>query len=89
MNREGVHAAGKFVGQSGVDHAMAFQAGLAGERLSYDIKAEVRLPLRPVAGMTDVEMRFVHDIEPFRTERRRKLSFDIRPDRHDAATSSF
>ena len=73
MNRQRVDAAGKLARKRLVDHAVAIEAALSAERLRHDMNPEVGLAARPVAGMALVLMRFIHNIEALRRERRREL----------------
>ncbi len=68
MQRQRVNAAGQFVGERRVDHAMTLDAALAGEGPRHDMNAEMRLTAGPVAGMTLVAMGFVNDFDPFGSE---------------------
>jgi hypothetical protein len=46
-----------------VDHAVAREPALPAERLGHDIYAEVSLSARPVSGVPDVAIGFVHDFD--------------------------
>jgi hypothetical protein len=63
-----MHAAGEFVGERGVDGAMAVDAALPLEGLAHDIHSEMRLAAGPVTGMPLVQMRFIHDPQRLRGE---------------------
>jgi hypothetical protein len=54
-----VYAAGKLTHKCGIDHAVALDPALSGERIRHDIYSEMRLPARSMAGMTLMAMRFV------------------------------
>ena len=56
MDRQRMHAAGKFRGQRRIYHAMTIDPALPFEGLRYDINAEVRLAARPMAGMALMQM---------------------------------
>ena len=49
-----------------VDHAVALDPALPFERAGHDIDAEMRLPARPMPGMTFMLVRFVHHVEALR-----------------------
>jgi hypothetical protein len=60
-----MHAAGELLHKCGIDHAMAFDTGLSGERIRHDIDPEMRFPARPVAGMAFMAMGFVDHSQTF------------------------
>src|SRR5882724_6929509 len=55
---------------------MTLEPALSFERLRHDINSEMGLAARPVAGMPDVLMGFVHHVETFRGESCRQLLRD-------------
>lgn len=65
-----MHAAGEFLRQCGVDHAMAFDSALSLEGVRHDINPEMRLATGLAPSMAGVLMGFVLDIQPDRRERR-------------------
>jgi len=64
------------------DKPLTFEAATAGKSRGNDGQPEMRLPLRPVTGMSPVEMRFVDDFEPFGRECLFQLASDCLRDRH-------
>jgi hypothetical protein len=56
-----MHAAGKLGRERCVDHAVTFDSALSPERFRHDIKPEVSLAARPVAGVASVKVRFIFD----------------------------
>ena len=60
MDGERVHAAGEFVRQRLINHAVTLDAGLSFERVRHYIDPEVRLPARPMPGMAFMLVRFIH-----------------------------
>ena len=75
-------AACEFAGERPVDHAMAFDAALAAERLRHDRDPEMRFSARPVTGVAHVMVRFVDHIQVLRRERCAELRGDDIPERH-------
>ena len=63
-----MHATLKLAGKRLIDHAVTLDAGLAAERLRHDMDPEMRLPARPMAGVTLVAVGFVHHVEALRRE---------------------
>jgi hypothetical protein len=59
VDRQRVHAAGKLTHERGIDHAMALDPALSGERIRHDIDPEMRFPARPVAGMAFMAVGFI------------------------------
>lgn len=59
-----VHRSGQFFRQQGVDHAVALDAGLAGESLRHVLYAEMGLAAGAVAGMADVAAGIVEHFQP-------------------------
>ena len=76
MDRQSVDAPGKLARKSFVDQAMAGKPALPPEGLRHDIDAVMRLPARPMPGMTFMAMRFVEHFEAFRVESRSQLLGD-------------
>ena len=70
VDRQRMYAGGEFARKYLVNHAMALDPALTAERLRYDMNPEMRLPARPMAGMANVLVRFVHHIEALRRESR-------------------
>ena len=68
-----MHAACKLTRKCLIDHPVALDPALSAERLRHDMHPEMGLPARPVAGVALVLMRFIHNIEALRCERRREL----------------
>lgn len=68
MDRERMHAAGKFVRQRRIDHAMPLEPALPTKGFRHDIESEMRLAARPVPGMALVPMRFILDMKALRCE---------------------
>lgn len=64
----GVHPAGQFRGQQGIDHAVALDAGLADERGRHDLYEEMAFPLGIGASMADMAMGFIDHGEVDRGE---------------------
>ena len=58
-----MHAAGEFLRQCGVDHAMALDPALPLERLRHDMHPVMGFPAWPGAGVARVQMRFIHNVE--------------------------
>ena len=73
MDRERVHAAGEFLRQRGVDHAMALDPALPLEGLRHDMHPVMGFAARPAAGVARVLVGFILNVEPHRRERRREL----------------
>ena len=65
MDCERMHAAGKFVRQRVIDHAMPLDPALSTERFSHNIETEVRFPAGPMAGMALMAVRFIFDMQAF------------------------
>lgn len=63
-----MHAAGKFLRQRRVDHAVPLQAALSAEGFSHNIKTEVRFAAGAVAGMALVTVRLILDMQAFGRE---------------------
>ena len=61
MDGEGVDGAGKFLRKHRIHHPVALDPAFAGEGLRDDVDPEMRLALRPVAGVARVKMGFVDD----------------------------
>jgi hypothetical protein len=72
-----MHAARKICGENLVDHAMAVEPALAGERCRHDINAEVGLASGPVAGMTAMLLGLIDHLDAVRRESILKLPRDI------------
>src|SRR5262245_40264291 len=68
MDRERMHAAGKFVRQRGIDHAMPLEPALPAKGLRHDIESEMGFTAGPVPGMALVPMRFILDMKALRCE---------------------
>jgi len=60
VDGERVDAALEFAAERFVDHAMALEPALPAERLRHDIYPEMSFSARPVPGMPDVLVGFVH-----------------------------
>jgi hypothetical protein len=58
-----MHAAGKFLRQRRVDHAVPLQPALSAKRVRHNIKTKVGLPAGPVAGVALVLVRLVFDTQ--------------------------
>ena len=56
VDRQGVHGAGEFRRQRGVNHPVTFDPALPFEGRRYDIQPEMRLAAGPVAGMALMQM---------------------------------
>jgi hypothetical protein len=82
VDRERVHAAGKFARKCGVDHAMALDPALSEERIRHDIDPEMRFPARPVAGMAFMAVGFVNHPQAFGGESLGQSLCDDILDRH-------
>ena len=63
-----MHAAGEFLRQRRIDHAMTLDPALPPERIRHNIDPEMRFPARPMAGMPLMLMRFIDDAQAFRRE---------------------
>ena len=77
MDRERVHAACELTRKCLVDHAVALDPALSPERFRHDMNPEMGLAARPVPGVALVLVRFIHNVERLRRERRRKLFGDL------------
>jgi hypothetical protein len=55
-DRQRVHGARQFLRQRCINHAVAFDSALPFEGGRYNIKSEMRLAARPVAGMAFMKM---------------------------------
>jgi hypothetical protein len=86
LNRQGVHAAREFLRQGGIDQAVTLDSALPSKGGSDDLNAEMRLAAGQRAGMADMEMRFVTNVEALGCKSLSQLVLDARFDRHDAAT---
>lgn len=71
-----MNAAGEFLGEGGVYHAVTFEPGLPLERRRYNIDPEMRLAAGPVPGVTFVMTGFIFDIDADRGKRRLQLVRD-------------
>lgn len=71
-----MHRPGQFLGQRGVDPAVALDAGQAGEDGRYDFDPEMTLPALSGAGMAGVKMGLVDDEEPLGSEGALELGAD-------------
>jgi hypothetical protein len=85
VNRQRVHAAGKFTHKCGIDHAMALDPGLSGERIRHDIDPEMRFPARPVAGVAFMVVGFIDHPQAFGGESFEQFLCDDILDRHSGA----
>lgn len=65
---QGVQPAREFVGQNGVNHALALDPGLAGERLGRDLHGEMGLPAGPRSGVSMMAVGIVDDVQFCRHE---------------------
>ena len=63
-----MNAAGEFGRKRLVNHSVTLDPGLSLERFRYNIHPVVRLPARPVPGMTFVLVGFIQHIEALRSE---------------------
>jgi hypothetical protein len=68
MDGERVNATGELGCQRLVNHAVTLDAGLSFERFRHNINAVMRLPARPVSGMTFVLVGFILHLEALRSE---------------------
>ncbi len=76
VDRERMHAAGKFAGESGVDQAVAFEPALPTESVRHDMDSEMGLTAWPMSRMTFVLVRFVVDAQAQRAESLAQLFCD-------------
>jgi hypothetical protein len=76
MDCQGMHAGGEFVRKNLINHAVALNPALAAERLCHDMDSEMGLAPRPMAGVADVPVGFVNNIEALRRKSRGQLLRD-------------
>ena len=82
MDGQCVDTAGKLGGERCIDHAVALDASLSFESLRHDIDCEMGRAAGTVAGMALVAMRFIDDVETFRSESDGQLFSDEILDGH-------
>ena len=63
MDGERVDAALELAAKRFVDHAVSLEPALPAERLRHDIDSEMSFSARPVSGMPDVAVGFVHHFD--------------------------
>jgi hypothetical protein len=71
-----VHAAGEFLRERGIDHAMALDPALFFERLRHNIDPEVGFSSGPVARMTFMLVGLIDHPQALRRKRRGQLFRD-------------
>ena len=67
---------GHFLGQQRIDAALPGDSAVAGEGSRDDLDVEMRLALRPRAGVPGMARRLIAYHQPRRLQRRRKLGPD-------------
>ena len=82
MDRKRMDAAGELGGQRRIDHAVTLDPALSFERFRHDMDPEMGLAAGTVAGMTFVAMRFIDNVETFRSESAGQLFPDEILDEH-------
>lgn len=70
-----MHPRGKFFREDRVDKTVTLDPALAGKRCCYDRDAEMGFTLGTMAGMTDMAVRLVDDVEVLR--RKRSVEFPL------------
>lgn len=82
FQRQRVDAAGEFLRQRLMDHAMTFDPALPIEGRRHDIDSEMRFAAGAMPGVPGVKMRFIDDVEAGGRESRGELGCDLMLDCH-------
>lgn len=82
FQRQRVDAAGKFLRQRLMDHAMTFDPALPIEGRRHDIDSEMRFAAGAMPGVPGVKMRFIDDVEAGGRKSRGEFGCDLMLDCH-------
>jgi len=82
LERERVDAAGEFLRQRLMNHAVALDAALSIEGRRHDIDSEMRFAAGAMSGVARVQMRFIDDVEAGGCESSREFRGDLILDAH-------